>query len=584
MARKSRKNLVQERMANASVGQISGAPLKRKLATAAYCRLSVENGGRENEDSLDTQEKLIRDFIDSHPDLEWKGSYKDNGFTGTNFDRPAFNRLMEDVRAGQIQCIVVKDLSRFGRDYLETGHYLETIFPKLNVRFIAVTDNFDNTRKEDMESLSVPVRNLVNAIYAKNISKKVSSANDARILRGEIMGNFAPYGYLIDEKKSCYVPDEDTAHIVRVIYFWFLHGQNKYEISRRLNFLGIPAPRERQRIISDGRHFDDGKEYLWQQSSVMKILTNPVYIGDLATGRTKRALYKGVKYEKRDREDWYVTENAHEPIITRADFEKVREIMNSNKRTWEEGRKNHEDEREGMPAYFSKLIYCRHCGGMLTIDRKSHGDDEASYGVYLCANRRGNKDCGHAVIHESYLLMLVVDQIKAMIALSSDRKTLAEAVVSDDGADEKIDSLNKSMGSTRYQLSQVNEKKGKLYEDLAEGILNQEDYQLMKEHYILKEQQLQKKLQETELLLYKIKTQAKQYLDRVQSLEKYLGEKEISRKLIQELIDRIIVGDSKNIEIVFKGEDIYQDFLNTYEEANVIDCEEDGDLSETVTV
>ena len=172
------------------------------LDTAAYIRLSVENGGNETDETLVVQQMLVERFIEEHPDLRLEEVYIDNGFTGTNFERPGFMRLMEDVRSGKVQCIVVKDLSRFGRDYLETGYYLETILPKLNVRFIAITDDYDSSRKEDRENISVPIKNMVNAMYAKDMSKKILAAKEAQKRNGNITLSKVAFGYVRSEDKT----------------------------------------------------------------------------------------------------------------------------------------------------------------------------------------------------------------------------------------------------------------------------------------------------------------------------------------------------------------------------------------------
>lgn len=175
MARKSRRNKNVEAVSNQIIENCENL-----IDTGAYIRLSVENGGNETDETLVVQQMLVEKFIEEHPDLKLAGTYIDNGFSGTNFERPGFLKLMEDVRSGKIQCIVVKDLSRFGRDYLETGYYLETILPRLNVRFIAITDDYDSSRKEDRENISVPLKNMVNAMYAKDMSKKILAAKDAQ--------------------------------------------------------------------------------------------------------------------------------------------------------------------------------------------------------------------------------------------------------------------------------------------------------------------------------------------------------------------------------------------------------------------
>lgn len=228
MARKSRKNRNVESNIQTVVKK------ENLLDTAAYIRLSVENGGNETDETLVVQQMLVERFIEEHPDLRLEEVYIDNGFTGTNFERPGFMRLMEDVRSGKVQCIVVKDLSRFGRDYLETGYYLETILPKLNVRFIAITDDYDSSRKEDRENISVPIKNMVNAMYAKDMSKKILEAKEAQKRNGNITLSKVAFGYVRSEDKTRQVVDETVASVVRMIFQWTLLGVNKREIADRL--------------------------------------------------------------------------------------------------------------------------------------------------------------------------------------------------------------------------------------------------------------------------------------------------------------------------------------------------------------
>ena len=217
---------------------------KELLRTAAYARLSVENGGHETEDSLHTQILQIHNYIRENPELTLTDTYADNGFTGTRFDRPEFERMMQDVRTGKIQCIVVKDLSRFGRDYIETGSYLETIFPMLHVRFIAINDDFDNIRQSDVDSLAVPIKNMVNSLYAKDISKKISLSYQMRREKGIPTSWCTPYGYQLNQQGNKLEATED-AKWVKLIYQWYLAGVSTNEIARRLEFLEVARPNER---------------------------------------------------------------------------------------------------------------------------------------------------------------------------------------------------------------------------------------------------------------------------------------------------------------------------------------------------
>lgn len=277
MARKSRKNI----MPQSAAPEIRISEEVNLLRTAAYARLSSENSGHETEDTLNTQILQIHNYIKEHPELTLTDTYVDNGFTGTNFDRPEFERMMQDVRTGKIQCIVVKDLSRFGRDYIETGNYLETIFPMLHIRFIAINDDFDNIRQSDVDSLAVPIKNMVNSLYAKDISKKIGLIYQMRREKGIPTSWCVPYGYRMNEQKSQYeVADE--AKYVKLIYQWYLMGLSTNEIARRLEFLEVPRPNEHlNRRLHEGHDTTFNK---WHSSSVLRILdlVNNMYSRDIA--------------------------------------------------------------------------------------------------------------------------------------------------------------------------------------------------------------------------------------------------------------------------------------------------------------
>ena len=249
MARKSRRtNLVKPVETSVRVEQATEG-----LATGAYARLSVE---KDDEGSIQTQITLIHNYIVEHPELRLTDTYVDNGYSGTDFDRPNFTRLMDDVRTGKIQCIVVKDLSRFGRDFLETGYYIETLLPKLNVRLISINDAFDSYREEDVNSISVPIKNMVNEMYAKDFSRKVSAYHDLHRKNGDVRLTRTVYGYQIDKEKNIYVPNADTAPVVKMIFRWFLMGYQTGQIAERLNMLDVMTPRNYKETIEKGRRLE----------------------------------------------------------------------------------------------------------------------------------------------------------------------------------------------------------------------------------------------------------------------------------------------------------------------------------------
>lgn len=294
MARKSRKNLntgladvkTENRLAKAEDG---------KLLTGAYIRLSAENNNYDTNDSLLTQIDLVESYIKENPQLQLAETYIDNGFSGTNFERPEFIRMIEDVKCGRLQCIVVKDLSRFGRDYLETGYYLETIFPLLNVRFIAINDDFDSSREEDRNSLSIPIKNMVNAMYARDASRKCGVYHDMCLQTGKFHSMTPPYGYQLSEDRTRLVIDPETEPYVRLVFLWTLAGVCRSEIAKRMEILGAPTTSS----IND----PDSKPK-WDAHTVKGILSNPVYAGYLVMGKLKQSLFKGIPRTFIKRDEW----------------------------------------------------------------------------------------------------------------------------------------------------------------------------------------------------------------------------------------------------------------------------------------
>ena len=355
MARKSRKAQVQ----NKPVAEVKKEATA--LSTAIYARLSVENSGKDDDgNSLQNQIAVCKDYLDGCPYLQLTEVYSDNGKTGTVFDRPAWNRLMEDVRTGMIQCIVVRDLSRFGRDYVETGNYLEKIFPALGTRFISIKENFDNFTGGSMESLSVSLQNLVNAIYSRDISKKVSTAIRAQMETGSFRNRNLPYGYLWNEDKTAYVVDEEAAAIVRQIFEWKRQEVSVYTIIERLKADGVESPERHKRRVG-ARNGDNIQGEGWCPSTIRGILQNRAYIGELICGKSETALYKGLKKRFTEKDNWIVVPDAHTPIVSNADFEAVERQMQEDSSHRAATMEWSADIRAGMIDLFDGKIFCADC-------------------------------------------------------------------------------------------------------------------------------------------------------------------------------------------------------------------------------
>ena len=353
MGRKSRRNTD-----NAPFMTITAADI---YPTAIYARLSVENSGKNDDGAaIENQIEVCKEYIRDMPDLQLVKVYQDNGWTGTVMHRPAFDQMMEDVKAGLIKAVVVRDLSRFARNYIETGTYLESVFPNLDVRFISVKERFDTLRTDGTnESLMVPLQSLINDLYSKDISRKVEAALHTQMEEGEFKWRQIPYGYKWNEDHSNIIPDEETAHFVRDIFRWFAEGVSKKKIAEKLDEAN--APKYQENGVSN--------PHPWSMGTVYGILSNPAYIGKRVYGCRHSAIYKGIKLEKMPESEWYVTENAHEPLISKELYDKVVGIMRKNSKKRQESMKKTAKARAQMIDLFEHKIFCADCGYRMYFHR-----------------------------------------------------------------------------------------------------------------------------------------------------------------------------------------------------------------------
>lgn len=561
MARKSRRAQNDTAVSTATIANIQTKKKENLLRTAAYGRLSVEN---ETDESLQTQMSMLYQFIDEHEDLQFEDSYSDNGYSGTNFDRPEFVRLMDDVRSGKIECIVVKDLSRFGRDYLETGYYIETLFPHLNVRFIAVTDDFDSIREEDRSSLAVPIKNMVNAMYAKDISKKICASREVMKNKADSMPmGTAPFGYDHSEDKKRYVLDEENAPTVRAIFAWSRLGVSVKEIGKRLDLIGAMTP-------GQSRNQKVGKEVKpaeWRADTVYKILSHPGYVGDVCVGRIKQALYKAEKCHRTSPDEWTVHQNVHEPLVTREDREQIIQTMKANNMKKYSETDYHKEQREKIQDQFSGMIHCAECGRNMYYVRYLHDYKtlKKTGGQYLCPQNGGKAACGGRVVHEDFLKIFIMDQIHLLIKGMCDRKKMLDMVNTSQGGKNALLSAQKKMLALQVKISEIEERQHKLYEDYADGILDAEDYQNIKEQYVADAQRMQDELAGLEVKRKRLEKTIDDYSKIVKHLEQYLDNREFNPELVHELVERVSISNTDGYEITFKCEDVYKRVIEMME-------------------
>ena len=563
MARKSRKAQAQP---VAEVKKETAA-----LPTAIYARLSVENSGKDDDgNSLQNQIAVCEDYLDGCPYLRLAEVYSDNGRTGTVFDRPAWNRLMDDVRTGKVQCIVVRDLSRFGRDYVETGNYLEKIFPALGTRFISVKENFDNfTCGNAMESLSVSLQNLVNAMYSRDISKKVSTALRAQMETGIFRNRNLPYGYLWNEDKTAYVVDEEAAAVVRQIFEWKLREVSVYTIVERLKAGGIESP-ERHKRRAGTRNGGNIQGEGWCPSTIRGILQNRAYIGEMICGKSETALYKGLKKRLTEKDNWIVVSDAHPPIVSVSDFEAVERQMREDSAHRETAMEWSADIRAGMIDLFAGKIFCADCGKRMYYKRQRIcGCKNVTFrGVYDCSThvRRGHATCFNHFIRQDALNEKVFNAIRDQLQVALDYERLLLAMRGGSGEASVREKHKAAVASVKLRLNALKKKRAGLYESYVEGILNEEEYAFAKQTYEEQYEALNRLLDEAverrERFLASISPDNK-WLTMMRGAAGMTG---LTQELVDAIIEKVLVYGGGRIEVVFNYNDVFYAMLECVEQ------------------
>ena len=371
--------------------------------TAIYVRLSVEDNGRDS-DSIENQTELLTTFVEKHPSLEKVACFTDNGYTGTDFQRPEFQRMMEAVQNGEVNCVVVKDLSRLGRNYIETSQFIERICPFLGLRFIAVNDHYDTATATSEGQLSVSLSNIINDYYAKDVSRKVITSLHAKMERGEFIANYAPHGYWKSpNNKNQLIVCADTAPVIRQIYLWRAEGISYMGICKRLNAANIPSPGQYR--LEQGIETHNNKKnrkILWNKHVITEILQNPVYLGNLEQRKIGKCLYAGIPYHTTTAEERIVAYGTHEAIIDRPLFEKVQEINREAASTAKAnaGKYDHLPKAQNI---FGKKFVCGGCGSVMKLHRSFNKKGDKAYFTFKCPTyaEHGARGCSDIKIRKA---------------------------------------------------------------------------------------------------------------------------------------------------------------------------------------
>ena len=512
-----------------------------------YARLSRDDGDKLESDSIINQKALIRDFLSKHPEIHAVSEKTDDGYSGVNFDRPAFQEMMEDIRSGKINCVVVKDLSRFGRNYIEAGNYIERVFPFLGVRFIAINDNYDSLDRNQSDSLIIPFKNLINDAYCKDISVKIRSQLEIKRKKGQFIGAFAAYGYLKDEEDhNKLVVDTYASEIVRAIFKWKIQGMSQGRIANKLNMQGVLCPMEYK--LSLGMkvqtNFRVHKKALWSSKTVTRILTNEIYTGVLVQGKVGTPNYKIKKIMPRDEADWIRVEGVIPVIIDRDMFDSVQMILAKDIRIAPE---------EDVVYPLSGFVKCADCGQNMV--RKSYNAGGKSYSYFICSTRKAGKGCSTHSISEEKLMDVVLQMVSKQIDSVCEMEKMLDIVDSLPEKQANVFNYDAQVVRLKEEIERNKSFKLKLYENLQEGLIGQDEYFLFKKSYAVK-------IAEAEAAIRAIEDEREQAVSRnrdslswMESFKKYRNITSVNRSMVVDLIRQVNVFEGGRSEVVFRHAD-----------------------------
>ena len=526
-----------------------------KFKAAAYIRLSYTDDRSSESDSVGNQRKLIENFTENHPDIELVMEKIDDGYSGILFDRPAFKEMMQAVTDGTINCVIVKDLSRLGREYIETGRYLRRVFPAYGVRFIAITDNIDTINENCGDDLAVSVKNIMNEAYCRDISIKTRTALDVKRRNGDFVGAFTAYGYIkSEENKNRLVPDPYASRVVRDIFRMRLDGASASKIAEELNRLGILSPLAYKRnhgfpYAPKGYGGTEGCK--WSATAIIRILQDETYIGTLVQGKQGTPHYKIKEMEQRPSSDWIRVPDAHEALIDPLDFDLVQRIRALDTRT-----SPHQDN----VYLFSGVLICGCCGARMT--RKTNRVKGREYHYYYCPTGK-KKGCDQlTMLKEDDLIACVRDSLKGYIdnvaSLEQMLSNIDQESINREHAREYADHI----AENERQLEKTLNFKANLYESLVDGMVSREDYASYKAKYTAQAERLRESIRELKEKLNDVLENKSERSRWTRIFTQFATLETLDRKAVVQLIRRIRVIGKKELDISFTYEDEFQRALS----------------------
>lgn len=521
---------------------------------AIYIRLSREDGDKEESDSVGNQRKLLTEYVAKKEDFIVYDTYIDDGYSGTNFNRPSFQRMIADIEDGKVNCVVVKDLSRFGRDYIDTGRYLERYFPELGVRFISVTDSIDSMKQA--YDMLLPIKNIFNEQYARDISKKIQATVKSKQKAGEFIGAFTSYGYKKSPvNKNKLVIDDYAADVVRRIFSLYIQGYGKQKIAKLLNAEGILCPAEYKKV--NGENYKNCNRLesttYWSYSTINSILHREMYVGNMVQG-TKHQRMRS-KQKKMPKEDWIIVENTHEPIIDKETWDKAQSLLSKRTR---------ELDLETNKNIFAGFVKCGDCGRAMAKNMWRRADGSKTYSLYCGTYKRNGKQyCTPHTLPMAVLEDIVLNDLKAIVHSVDDLKELVQSQSFTASKVKKI--TDTELSKVKAELERVKKLKKSIYEDYRDELISKEEFLSYREDYLKKEELYSKQI---EALEEKKKDNVTEDVFETPWLKRLLELKDIEaldRDIVVEMISEIKVYENRKIKITYNfGNELEHLFSSVY--------------------
>lgn len=524
-----------------------------------YCRLSKEDGDKVESNSIVGQRAYCEEYVKQCDDITLvRDPIIDDGVSGVSFERAGFQELEQEVRMGNINCIIVRDLSRFSRNYIDAGRYLEKIFPQLGIRFIAINDHYDSLQSDaGTDAFILPFKNLINDTYCKDISVKIRSSLEVKRKNGEYVGAFCPYGYQRDlRNRHQLVVDEDAKEIVQMVFSLFKNGISIGNIAKRLNQMGILSPMEykRSRGIAFETVFRVGDSAKWEYNTIRRILVNDIYIGVLTQGKRGTPNYKVRVTKEKDEEEWIKIEGSHEALITHEDFNAVGELLKRDMRSLVAA-----DEENTLSGF----LFCGDCGA--TMVRKTVPSKNKKYIYYVCSKHKKEKSCStHSVSAkelEEKIYTVLHDQVELVVNLEEILKLIEEIPYES----REVFNYETQIMKLQEEIERYRHMKLRLYEDLAQDIIKKEEYFEFRTIYT-------NKIEEKEQVVRQLEKECRQAIDVgsrsrnwITLFKEYENISQLNRRVLMALVDCIKVYENHKIEIVFKYANEYEQILKHIE-------------------